>query len=156
MTLEYGKSLPKHKREEGKYPVVGSNGIDGYHSKYMLEGPNIIVGRKGSVGKVNFITENCTPIDTCFYVKVNSDIINFNYCYRLLLSLNLETLNTGLGPGGLNRNTAYNLNINIPLIEEQKKIVAQIEEIEKQISEAQAIIDSSKQKKQEILDKYLK
>lgn len=156
ITLEYGKSLPKAKRNEGIYPVVGSNGIDGYHNTYMLEAPNIIVGRKGSVGKVNWINENCTPIDTCFYVKANVDLINFKYCYYMLKEANLESLNTGLGPGGLNRNTAYNVNVKLPSIEEQQKIVSQIEELEKQIAKAQAIIDNSKQQKQEILDKYLK
>ena len=155
LTLEYGKALPKAKRVEGFYPVVGSNGVDGYHNEYLLEGPNIIVGRKGSVGKVNWIKENCTPIDTCFFVKVKPEVLDFRYCYYLLKSVKLERFNTGLGPGGLNRNTAYNIEVRIPVISNQQKIVAQIEKLEKQIAEAQAVIDGSKQQKQEILMKYL-
>lgn len=156
VTLEYGKALPKHNRKNGIYPVVGSNGLDGYHNEYMLQGPNIIVGRKGSVGKVNLIKENCTPIDTCFYVKIIDELVDFKYCYYLLKNLHLENLNVGMGPGGLNRNTAYNLNINLPPIKDQQKIVSYIEKLEKQIAEIQAIIDNSKQQKQKILDKYLK
>lgn len=157
ITLEYGKALPKYKRKEGIYPVVGSNGIDGYHDSYMLEGPNIIVGRKGSVGKVNLIPNNCNPIDTCYYVKIkNNKLLDFYYCYQLLLGLNLESLNVGMGPGGLNRNSAYAISVKIPQLSEQQKIVFQIEDLEKQIAEAQTIIDNSKQQKQEILDKYLK
>lgn len=155
--LEYGKALPKYERRDGIYPVVGSNGIDGYHDNYMIEGPNIIVGRKGSVGKINLIHNNCNPIDTCYYVKIkNNKLLDFYYCYQLLLNLNLESLNVGMGPGGLNRNSAYAINVKIPPLEEQQKIVFQIKELEKQIAEAQAIIDNSKQQKQEILDKYLK
>lgn len=156
ITLEYGKALPKYKRREGIYPVVGSNGIDGYHDSYMLEGPNIIVGRKGSVGKVNLIPNNCNPIDTCYYVKIkNNKLLDFYYCYQLLLGLNLESLNVGMGPGGLNRNSAYAISVKIPQLSEQQKIVAKIEKLEKQIAEAQSIIDNSKQQKQEILNKYL-
>ena len=155
--LEYGKALPKYERRDGIYPVVGSNGIDGYHDSYMLEGPNIIVGRKGSVGKINLIQNNCNPIDTCYYVKIkNNKLLDFYYCYQLLLGLNLESLNVGMGPGGLNRNSAYAINVKIPPLEEQQKIVFQIKELEKQIAEAQSIIDNSKQQKQAILDKYLK
>lgn len=155
--LEYGKALPKYERNKGIYPVVGSNGIDGYHDSYMLEGPNIIVGRKGSVGKINLIQNNCNPIDTCYYVKIkNNNLLDFYYCYQLLLGLNLESLNVGMGPGGLNRNSAYAISVKIPPLPEQQKIVAQIEKLEKQIAEAQAIIDNSNQQKQEILDKYLK
>ncbi len=49
------------------------------------------------------------------------------------------------------------LNIEIPLLpaKEQQKIVSYIEELEKQIKEAQAVIDNSKQQKQNILNKYL-
>ena len=49
-----------------------------------------------------------------------------------------------------------NLEIPIPPVKDQQKIASQIEELEKQIAEAQSIIDNSKQQKQEILDKYLK
>ena len=43
-----------------------------------------------------------------------------------------------------------------PSLIEQQKIVSQIKELDKQIVEAQSIIDNSKQQKQDILDKYLK
>ena len=52
--------------------------------------------------------------------------------------------------------TIANIKIQVPTLADQQKIVSQIEKLEKQIAEAQAIIDNSKQQKQEILDKYLK
>ena len=69
-TLEYGISLTKQDRIEGPYPVMGSNGITGHHNTFHVEGPTIIVGRKGSAGEVTFVAENCTPIDTTYFVKV--------------------------------------------------------------------------------------
>ncbi len=65
-TLEYGASLPKKNRVDGPYPVMGSNGISGYHSEYLIEGPAIIVGRKGSAGEVSYVESNCFPIDTTY------------------------------------------------------------------------------------------
>ncbi|WP_422863123.1 restriction endonuclease subunit S [Brachyspira hyodysenteriae] len=64
------------KRILGEYPVYGSNGIVGYHNNFLVEAPNIIVGRKGSAGEVNFANKNFTPIDTTFYVKPFSPIRN--------------------------------------------------------------------------------
>lgn len=52
--------------------------------------------------------------------------------------------------------TIASIKIHVPPIKEQQKIVSQIEELEKQIAEAQIVIDNSKQQKQAILDKYLK
>jgi len=34
---------------------MGSNGISGYHNEYLIEAPAIIVGRKGSAGKLVYI-----------------------------------------------------------------------------------------------------
>ena len=47
-TLEYGASLPKAKRVEGPFPVVGSNGITGteYHSDFLIKGPTIVIAKK--------------------------------------------------------------------------------------------------------------
>jgi restriction endonuclease S subunit len=156
LTLEYGVALPKNKRLKGEYPVVGSNGIDGYHNSYLIEAPSIIVGRKGSAGKVNWISKNNTPIDTAFYVKINHEKINLKYAFYILKSTNLEILAGGIGTPGLNRNDAYNVSINLPPLNEQQKIIAAIEPLEREIEEAGMFLASVKEQKQAILDKYLK
>ncbi|MFV9646778.1 MAG: hypothetical protein ACNYWU_13225, partial [Desulfobacterales bacterium] len=50
----YGESLSAQEREDDTIPVYGSNGIVGYHNRSITEKPCIIVGRKGSFGKVTF------------------------------------------------------------------------------------------------------
>jgi type I restriction enzyme, S subunit len=68
--LEYGKGLTKVTRDtDGNIPVYGSSGLVGKHSEYLVEGPVIIVGRKGSVGQTFLSFDNCWPIDTVYYVK---------------------------------------------------------------------------------------
>jgi restriction endonuclease S subunit len=133
LDFEYGKGLPEKHRITGKYPVVGSNGIVGYHNEYSIEGPAIIVGRKGSVGKVTVIQENCNPIDTTFYVRIKGDLL-FDFCAIMLKSIQdrLEALNSGSGPGGLNRNDVYNILIPLPSHDIQEKIISEITVVEKQ------------------------
>jgi type I restriction enzyme M protein len=154
LTLEYGNSLPERNRIKGKFPVMGSNGIVGWHNKYLIEGPSIIVGRKGSVGKVNLIEKNNFPIDTTFYVNAleNNDL---KFIYFVLKKLSLEKLSLGTGVPGLSRNDAYNLNFGFPPISEQQKTVTQIEKIEQEIKVLKAKIKNSKKQKEEVLKKYL-
>lgn len=52
--LEYGTGLTDAERHEGDHPVYGSNGQVGTHDTYLVEGPGILVGRKGSVGEIHF------------------------------------------------------------------------------------------------------
>lgn len=153
-TLEYGISLPEKNRKSGVYPVVGSNGISGYHDEYYLKGPSIIIGRKGSAGKINLYNEDITPIDTTFFVKlINSD--NLKFIYYLLKTLNLEFLAQGVGVPGINRNVIYKLITNIPPIEEQEKIVKEIEKIELEIKKLENELKGIPSQKEDILKKYL-
>ena len=92
-TLEYGASLPKRDRAAGPFPVMGSNGISDYHSEYLIEGPAIVVGRKGSAGEVSYVESNCFPIDTTYYVSiVNPERTDLRYLYHLLKTLDLPGL----------------------------------------------------------------
>ena len=142
-TLEYGASLPKEKRVEGPYPVVGSNGITGYHNEYLVEGPAIVVGRKGSAGEVTLIEKNCFPIDTTYFVKqTNPAESNISFLYWLLKTLNLPELRGGAGIPGLNRTDVYDTHqIPLPPLEVQKEIVAEIEGYQKVINGARAVLD---------------
>ncbi len=123
--LLYGKSLPERSRIPGVYPVVGSGGISGYHNSYLCEGPGIIVGRKGSIGTIQYIKENYYPIDTVFFVKSKIKTIPIKYIYYLLTQLNLSSLNTDAAVPGLNRDVALSQNIKyIEKEDEQEKIVS--------------------------------
>jgi type I restriction enzyme M protein len=143
-TLEYGSSLPKEKRIDGAYPVVGSNGITGYHNDFIVEGPAIVIGRKGSAGEVTLINENCFPIDTTYYVKLtNSKESDIRFLYWLLKTLNLPELRGGAGIPGLNRTDVYEkYQIPLPPLEIQREIVAEIEGYQKVIIGARAVLDN--------------
>ena len=143
-TLEYGASLPKRDRVAGPYPVMGSNGISDYHSEYLIEGPAIIVGRKGSAGEVSYVESNCFPIDTTYYVNiVNPDCTDHRYLYHLLKTLDLPSLQEGAGVPGLNRNDVYQkYKLPLPPLEVQRELVAEIEGYQRVIDGARMMVDS--------------
>jgi len=143
-TLEYGKSLPRKSRVDGPYPVMGSNGISGYHNQYLIEGPAIIVGRKGSAGEVTYVESNCFPIDTTYFVKLASpDQTNLMYIYHLLKSLDLRSLRGGAGIPGLNRSDVYaKYMLPLPPLEVQQEIAAEIDGYQKVIAGSRAVIDN--------------
>ena len=109
-SLEYGKSLPAFHRKGGTVAVCGSNGIIGYHAEPLVDGPGIVVGRKGSVGVVTWIDSHFWPIDTTYYVSVLEDA-DTRWLYYAVSHLRLERLNEATGIPGLNRNTAAALKV---------------------------------------------
>ena len=122
--LKYGKGLPKEKRINGHYPVYGAGGIIDYHNEYFIKGPGIIVGRKGTIGKVFYEKQNFCPIDTVFFIKENQNNYSLKFLYYLLQTLNLDTLNSDAAVPGLNRNVIYSQEIKIPSLATQRKIAS--------------------------------
>lgn len=141
--LVYGKSLPEKKRSGNGFPVYGSNGVVGYHSEFLIEGPVIIVGRKGSYGEVNWYNESGWAIDTTYYVLAKQKI-NYKYVYYLLKTLNLKKLNRSTAIPGLNREDAYTQKVVLPPFKEQKRIVEKIEQLFAKIDEAKRLIEEVK------------
>ena len=139
ITLEYGKSLKAENRVEGPYPVYGSNGIIGFHDTHLVEGPAIVVGRKGTAGAVNLSVDDCFPIDTTFFVRLKQpERLDIRFCYYQLCNLELDKVNIQAGVPGLNRNDAYKKLIAVPSIETQRAVVAEIES-------ERAIVDANRE-----------
>lgn len=108
LELWYGKALKKSDRIAGEYPVYGSGGIIGNHDSFLVKGPGIIVGRKGTVGSIYWEERDFFPIDTTYFVKPIEEY-NLVYLFHLLKSQNLESMNTDAAVPGLNRNNVYRL-----------------------------------------------
>ena len=106
MELAYGKALKASDRVAGAVPVYGSGGITGYHNELLVDGPGIIVGRKGTVGSLYWEDRSFFPIDTVFYVVPK---VQLTFCYYLLQTLGLDRMNTDAAVPGLNRNNVYRL-----------------------------------------------
>lgn len=92
---------------------MGSNGIVGYHKVFLVEGPGIVVGRKGTAGAISFSHENFFPIDTTYYVLPRRNY-GFNFLLHLLQSLPLTKLNSDSAVPGLNRDNALRLPVLLP------------------------------------------
>lgn len=100
--LKYGKALKNEDRTPGPFPVYGSSGIVGTHSKPLAPGPTIIVGRKGNVGSVYWSPEDCHPIDTVYYI--DSAHCSFFLYYALQ---QMTFISTDVAVPGLNRDFAH-------------------------------------------------
>lgn len=121
ISLAYGKSLPANTRLPGRIGVFGSNGLVGTHAEACVDGPGIVVGRKGSVGEVVFSSDAFWPIDTTYYV-VNKGAHNWRFLFHLLRHVDLTGLNSHSAVPGLNREDAYSIVVQWPSRGEQDDI----------------------------------
>ena len=127
--MEYGSGLKKSARTNtGEFPVYGSNGIVGTHEDATVFEPCIVIGRKGSAGALNLcLHKGCWVTDVAYSI-VPPTLMNLNFTFIQLQSLRLDVLGKGIKPG-LNRNEAYSLDVFVPPLAEQHRIVAKVDEL---------------------------
>ena len=153
--LEYGKPLPKEKRKpDGLYPVYGANGEKDRTDESYYEKKSIIVGRKGSAGEINLTEDKFWPLDVTYYVTFNDKNYNLFFIYYLLGNLDLPKLAKGVKPG-INRNEVYGIEVAIPPLPEQQRIVSILDESFAAISKAKENAEKNLQNARELFESYL-
>jgi type I restriction enzyme S subunit len=76
---------------DGIYPVYGGNGVNGYHSEYMFEEPQIVIGRVGAYcGAVHVSAPKSWVTDNALYIRTYKQPINKTYLEWALRFANLN------------------------------------------------------------------
>lgn len=155
ITLQRGHDLPNHMRKIGAIPIIGSNGIVGYHDEYKAKGPGVVIGRSGTIGKVYFVEDDYWPLNTSLYVKeFHSSYPKF--VYYLLQTIDYEKFNAGTSVPTLNRNYLHPLKISIPdNITEQQEIVDILDKTNDEILKMNRHIEKLKQLRKNLSNNLL-
>ena len=131
--LAYGDALPTEIRQDGTVPVFGSNGRVGFHSSANTKAPCIIVGRKGSFGKVNYSRDSVYAIDTTFFIDSRFSGAHIRWLFFLLGWLRLDEVTKDSAVPGLDREDAYQRLAPVPLLPEQAAIVRFLDHADRRI-----------------------
>lgn len=110
LNLKRGYDLTKEEMIDAGIPVVGSNGIIGYHNKATAKNPCVTIGRSGTVGIPHYYKQDCWVHNTCLYIDDFKDN-NPLYLYYLLKNVNLTKVANSTGVPTLNRNFVHPLKI---------------------------------------------
>ena len=154
VTFQRGYDLPKTKMKKGKYPVVGSNGIIGYHNDYTTENPSITIGRSGNVGNPTIIYSRTWAHNTTLYIKEYKNCCPV-FIYYFLKTLNLSNYAGGSAVPTLNRNHIHSLQVKVPLLYDvQAKIGSFLKLLDDKIELNNAINHNLQQQAETIFKKW--
>ena len=143
-TLQRGYDLPVQDRNAGPFPIFAANGPVGFHDTAKCEGPGVVTGRSGTIGKVQFVESAYWPLNTSLYVN-DFHGNHPKWVYYMLQSFGLEKYAQGAGVPTLNRNLVHHEPVLVPPLEEQRRIAAildQTETLRTQRRTALALLDS--------------
>ena len=132
--IKYGKNQKKVQDDDnGKYPIYGTGGLMGYSIEYLYDKPSVLIGRKGSIEKVRYIDEPFWTVDTLFYTEVNEEMVIPRFLYYIMSQINLGRYNEGTSIPSLRTETLNRLDLPIPDLDYQNRVLSILSSIDKKI-----------------------
>ncbi|CDU08196.1 putative type I restriction-modification system specificity subunit [Vibrio coralliirubri] len=121
--LSSGKGLTaKNMDKDGSHLVYGGNGINGKHSEYMFEEPQLIIGRVGVYcGSIHITEKKSWVTDNAMYIKEYLKKVNIIFLAQLLDLANLNQYAGKAAQPLISGNRIYPLEMILPPIEEQER-----------------------------------
>jgi type I restriction enzyme S subunit len=123
-----GKNLPSKRQAGGDIPVIGGNGVNGYHNAALINFPTLVIGRVGAqCGNVHRSDGPAWITDNAIYAKSVSKKIDLDFAILFFRISNLNSLAGGTGQPYVNQPILNELAIPVPSIEEQAEIVRRVD-----------------------------
>lgn len=138
-TIKYGKNQKKVLSDSGTVPIFGTGGLMGFATTSLYDKPSVLIGRKGTIGKVKYVEQPFWTVDTLFYTIINTDLVIPKYLFYVMSLIDLNNYNEGTTIPSLRTETLNRLEFDIPDLEEQRKILSCLNPIDEKIELNHAI-----------------
>ncbi len=128
-----GKRPPikvEEKTKEYKYPVIGASRVMAYTQEYNIDEKILIIGRVGTHGIVQRITEKVWASDNTLTIKSNV----YEFVYQILNQIDYKSLNRGSTQPLITQTDINKTEILVPksdLLEYFEKVVSSLFEVHK-------------------------
>ena len=147
--LKSGKGINAQKISiQGKYPVIGGNGLRGYTDEANFIGQAAIIGRQGAYcGNVRYFNGAGYMTEHAIVV-VGNELANTKYLSCKLSLMKLGHLSAQSAQPGLSVQLLSKLPIKLPTIKEQNAVAAIIQSLDDKIELNRRINDNLEQQAQ--------
>ena len=130
LEIRNGRNQKNVENPDGKYPIYGSGGIMGYADDYICEADTVIIGRKGNINNPIFVEEPFWNVDTAFGLSAKREVLLPRYLYYFCRNFDFERLNKAVTIPSLTKSDLLKIEIELPSMENQQKIVDKLSKIE--------------------------
>ena len=144
-----GQDYKSVQDDNGKYPIYGTGGIMGYASQYRCPAHTVIIGRKVSINNPIYVETEFWNVDTAFGVVPNKEYILPKFFYLFCKDYDFTRHDVSVTIPSLRRTDILKIDVPVPPIAEQEKIVAEldclsgiIEKKKQQLKELDALAQS--------------
>ena len=144
LEIKSGKNQKDVADINGSYPIYGSGGIIGYSKEYLCPAGTTIIGRKGTINSPLYVNEPFWNVDTAFGLIPSQQLVS-KYLYYFCCYFNFKALDKSTTIPSLAKRDLENVEMPVPPLNEQFRIVARIEELFSELDKAVGTLKTTKE-----------
>jgi type I restriction enzyme S subunit len=125
LKIKHGKSQKEIECKNGKYPILATGGEIGKTNKYLWDKPCVLIGRKGTIDKPQYLDTPFWTVDTLFYSEVFKDN-NAKYLYYLFNTINWKKYDESTGVPSLSAKTIERIKVTLSINYSEQLTISKI------------------------------
>ncbi len=125
LKVKHGKSQKKVEDKNGKYPILATGGKIGMSSKFLYDKPSVLIGRKGTIDKPQYMETPFWTVDTLFYTEILKDMIP-KFLFYKFKKISWYNYNEASGVPSLNTSTIEKIEEMFPPTKEEQIAITDI------------------------------
>ena len=154
LSVCHGKSQWEVADENGPYPILATGGEIGRANQFLYDKPSVLIGRKGTINRPQFMDTPFWSVDTLFYTQMHSGH-NARYFYYRFCIVDWLKHNEASGVPSLNARTIEQIDLAIPPKEEQEAIAEVLCGMDEEIEALEEKLEKARMVKQGMMQELL-
>ena len=154
LTVGHGQSQHGIENPAGKYPILATGGIVGRTNHFLCSEPSVLIGRKGTIDKPQYMDTPFWTIDTLFFTKIKRGFVP-RYVYYVFCLIPWADYNEASGVPSLSATVIESIKVTMPEFEEQIAIQTVLSEIDCELKSLEQKLVKTRQIKQGMMQQLL-
>ena len=125
LKIKHGKSQKEIECNNGKYPILATGGEIGRTNSYLWDKPCVLIGRKGTIDKPQYMDTPFWTVDTLFYSEVFKEN-NAKYLYYLFNTINWKKYDESTGVPSLSAKTIERIKVTLSINSSEQLAISKI------------------------------
>ena len=154
LRVGHGRTQKAVEASDGPYPILASGGQIGTASQFLYDRPSVLIGRKGTIDRPQFVDRPFWTIDTLFYTVI-SEPNSPKYLFYKFCMIDWRQYNEASGVPSLNSRTIEGIEVDIHDPNEQRAIAAILSDMDAEIAALEAKLVKARHVKQGMMQALL-
>ena len=154
LAICHGRNQRDVEAPDGPYPILATGGRIGTASRPLYDRPSVLIGRKGTINKPQYMDTPFWTVDTLFYSEMKGSN-SARFFFYVFCMIDWMQFNEASGVPSLNARTIERIEIDWPEPREQTAIAAVLSDMDAELAALEARRDKTRALKQAMMQELL-